>query len=89
MDELVKYILDRLNKLEVELADKDKYILQLKDYIVKAEEIRAIMRKCYRSRTYESVGDRSIQPTYRATQEDIEVLIRYFDLEGDTKEDER
>lgn len=85
MNEIEKYIVERLHSLEDEVDMQKEEISALKEELEKVEKMKALMREYFILKQYSSNGQRYIDHKY--TNENVDEIAEFIGLEMDGEED--
>ena len=85
MNEIEKYIVERLHSLEDEVDMQKEEISELKEELEKVEKMKALMREYFILKKYSSNGEIYIDHKYR--KENVAEIAEFIGLEMDGEED--
>lgn len=82
MNEIEKYVVDRLHELEGTVKAQEEYIEKLTDKIAEFEEMRELLQKCLFVKHY-SDGEPYIDHWCGARKQEVVTLIDFYGLTGE------
>ena len=85
MNEIEKYIVERLHSLEDEVDMQKEEISELKEELEKVEKMKALMREYFILKKYSSNGEIYIDHKY--SKENVAEIAEFIGLEMDGEED--
>lgn len=86
MNEIEKYVVERLHELEATVKAQEEHIEKLTDKIAEFEEMRELLQKCLFVKHY-SDGEPYIDHWCGARKQEVTTLIDFYGLTGE-EEDE-
>lgn len=82
MNEIEKYVVDRLRELEATVKAQEERIEKLTDKIAEFEEMRELLQKCLFVKHY-SDGEPYIDHWCGARKQEVATLIDFYGLTGE------